>query len=86
MMKEYYKAGELAAPIYKQEGYELRQILEDGNYAIFRNYKEDGEKVFYVVDDDWGIGNIDDEGIFHYRVENLKEELRVLAKEYELYG
>jgi len=81
MMKEYYKAGELTAPIYKQDGYELRQVLDTGNYAIFCNYTEDGEKVYYFVDDDWGIGNIDDEGIFYYRVENLKEEMRVLMAE-----
>ena len=86
MMKEYYKAGELDAPIYKQGGYELRQVIDTGKYAIFRNYTEDGEKVYYFVDDDWGKGNIDDKGLFQHRVENLKEELRILAYEFELYG
>lgn len=85
-MKDNYFENELAPAVYKKGGYELRQVLEDGKYAIFRNYKEDGKKVFYFVDDDWGVGNIDDKGLFDYRVENLKEEMRVLTAEYEMYG
>lgn len=81
---EEYKRIELSAAKYSQEGYELRQIVESGSWGMFRCYRDmdSGEQFYYCVDDDWGVGNIDDESLFSYRVEMQQEELRCLMAEF----
>lgn len=77
-MKFEYKAEELSASKYVSGKYCLKQVIESGSWAIFSSYIEDGVRVFYVIDDDWGQGNINDRMLFIDRVENAKEEARYL--------
>lgn len=77
-----YTETELHAPIYALEGYELRQVVGEETFAIFRNYSdESGATWFYSVNDDWGLGNIDDEGLFVHRVVRLQDDMRCLMAE-----
>ena len=81
-----YKVEELSAPKYAYEGFELRQVVAEGKqekvgaWAMFGSYEENGKRIYWVADDDWGAGNIEDESLFSYRVECLKEEMRIEAK------
>ena len=81
-MKDY-KRSELSAAKYSEEGYELRQIVESGSWAMFRCYRDmdSGEQLYYSVDDDWGQGNIDDESLFSYRVLKQQDELAYLMSQ-----
>lgn len=75
---ENFKREELSAAKYELDGYELRQVKESGSWAMFRSYEDEGARIYYVVDDDWGAGNVDDESLFSYRVGMQQEELAYL--------
>jgi len=78
-MKEY-QVSELSEAKYALEGYELRQVVESGSWAMFASYEDmdSGIRYYYALDDDWGVGNIDDESLFSYRVGMQQEELACL--------
>lgn len=79
-----YKVEELSEAKYSMEGYELRQVVKSGQWAMFRSYGaygDDGVRVYYSVDDDWGQGNIDDESLFSYRVMKQQDELAYLMSQ-----
>ena len=82
-MKDY-QVSELSEAKYAVDGYELRQVVESGKWAMFASFQDDysGFRRYYILDDDWGVGNVDDESLFSYRVEMQKEELRCLMADF----
>jgi hypothetical protein len=85
-----YKAEELSEAKYAVEGFELRQVVAEGKeikqgaWAMFGSYEENGERIYWMVEDDFGAGNIDDESWFSYRVEMVKEEIRIEAAHFAM--
>ena len=77
-MKFEYQAQELSASKYVSGQYCLKKVFESGEWAMFSSYVEDGVRSFYVVDVDWGAGNINDPDIFASRVQEQIWEMNAM--------